>query len=473
MSLFRGLSGRLLVVTVMVVMLVEVVIFVPSVARFRAAYLEERIERAHLATLAVLAAPNEMVTADMERELLAGADVLNVVSHRDGRHALMLSAAAVPPLAGTHDLREAGSLDLIRDALARMATPSEGDVIRVIGVPRRGSEALEIVVEAGPLRREMIAYGWRILQLSLVISLITAAVVFAVIRLLVVRPLLRLTDNLRAFRERPDDPERVLRPGRETGEFGEAARALAEMQETVRRALRERQRLASLGEAVAKISHDLRNMLASLQLLVDRLEASEDPAVTRVAPKLIASLDRAISLSQRTLDYGKAEEAAPEPRQVRLAQLAAEVAEGLGLGPETAPVRCRHEIDESHIVLADNEQLYRVLANLARNAAEAIATTGRPGEVRIAAAREDGWDVIRVCDTGPGLPARAMENIFRPFQGGARRGGSGLGLAIAAELVTAHGGRLSLASSTPEGTVFEIRLPARAPRIPDDAKEDD
>jgi hypothetical protein len=355
---------------------------------------------------------------------------------------------------------------MIVDALARMLTGGDSDVIRVIGAPTGlGAEAIEITLDSGPLKAAMIDYGWRILRLSLIISIITAAMIFVAVRRFVVSPLMAVIENVKAFQENPEDPARIIRPSSRLGEVADAEQALAEMQEDVLTALRERSRLASLGEALAKISHDLRNMLSTGHLMADRLEMSRDPLVARTLPKLIASLDRAISLCQRTLDYGGAEETAPELRQVRLRALAREVAEGLGLdidagsGPGSGGVRCRIDIPEQHTVLADPEQLYRVLANLMRNAAEAISAGGGRGEIGVEIAGVDGEQVIRVQDTGPGMPAKALENLFKPFRGGMRRGGAGLGLAIAQELVRAHGGELELISSTTGGTEFEIRLP--------------
>jgi len=461
MALFRGLSGRLLILTILVVMLAEVAIFVPSVARFRADYLAERVVRAQIASMSVLAAPDEMVSPELQRLLLERTEALNIVLRREGTRTLILSRDDMAEVSATFDLRRMDAGAMIFDALARMADNGGNDVIRVIGAPSiDGAEAIEITLDSGPLRAAMYDYGWRILRLSLIISIVTAAMVFLVVRRFVVSPLMRVIDNVKAFQENPEDPGRVIRPASRLGEVAEAERALAEMQQDVLTALRERARLASLGEALAKISHDLRNMLSTGHLMADRLEMSQDPLVARTLPKLIGSLDRAISLCQRTLNYGRAEESAPELRRVRLRPLAEEVAEGLGLGQEDGPVRCRIEVPPGHTVLADPEQLYRVLANLMRNAAEAIGAAGGPGEIRVTAEEQGGQQVIRVRDTGPGMPAKALENLFKPFRGGMRRGGAGLGLAIADELVRAHGGRLKLISSTTEGTEFAIRLPA-------------
>jgi len=470
MSLFRGLSGRLLILTILVVMLVEVAIFVPSVARFRADYLTERVVRAEIAALSVLAAPDGMVSPELQHQLLEKTEALNIVLQREGTRTLVLSRDDMAEVSATFDLRVMDAAEMIVDALARMLTGGESDVIRVIGAPTSlDAEAIEITLDSGPLKAAMIDYGWRILRLSLIISIITAAMIFVAVRRFVVSPLMAVIENVKAFQENPEDPARIIRPSSRVGEVAEAEQALAEMQEDVLTALRERSRLASLGEALAKISHDLRNMLSTGHLIAERLEMSRDPLVARVLPKLIGSLDRAINLCQRTMDYGRAEEAAPELRQVRLRALAREVAEGLGLdiddgsGPRSGGlsggVRCRIDIPEQHTVLADPEQLYRVLANLMRNAAEAIAAGGGLGEIGVEIAGTGGGQVIRVHDTGPGMPAKALENLFKPFRGGMRRGGAGLGLAIAQELVRAHGGELKLIASTTEGTEFEIRLP--------------
>ncbi|MBY8974375.1 HAMP domain-containing histidine kinase [Rhodobacteraceae bacterium NNCM2] len=461
MPFFKGLSGRLLVLTVIVVMLVEVAVFVPSVSQFRNAYLTERLARAQIASLTLLAAPANEVPEELVQELLDNAEVVNIVFQRDGVRQFILGRDRVPMVSQTFDMRTMDFWDMITDSLRRMVAPTSGEVIRVIGVPPKGGgELIEITLDPAPLKAAMLDYGWRILRLSLIISLITAGGVFMLIRWLVVAPLLRVTDNVTAFRENPEDPSTTITPSMKSGEIADAEVALAEMQQDVRRALKERARLASLGEAVAKISHDLRNILGSLQLMVDRLERSSDPVVGRVMPKMIGSLDRAIGLCARTLDFGKAEEPEPEICEVALRAMVEDVAEGLGL-IDAALVECRAEIAPGYTVPADPEQLHRVLTNLMRNAAQAIAASGRAGTITVSAQSEQAHEVVQLADTGPGMPKRAMENIFKPFKGGVTRGGSGLGLAIAHEIVSAHGGRLELVSTTTAGTVFAIRLPRK------------
>ncbi len=462
MRLLRSLSGRLLIVTVLVVMLAEVAIFVPSIAQFRQTYLLERVHRAEIAALTVLAAPNGMVSRDLQSMLIQRAEVLNVVVHRNGAREMVLSGPDLTPLTNSYDLRDPAFTDLIFDAMTRIID-TDGGIIRVIAfAPADMGTEMEITLESAPLAAAMRAYALKILYLSLAISIATAIMVFFAVRRAVVRPVTKLIENVQYFSENPEDANRIIEPRSRLGEIAEAERALADMQRDVRAALTARARLASLGEAVAKISHDLRNILGTTQLMADRLEMSRDPIVARTAPKLIGSLDRAIRLCQSTLTYGKAEEAPPEPRAVALGELAEEVCEGLGLTEGATRIVCLVDIDPDLVVEADPERLYRVLANLARNAAEAIRSSGKPGRLTIAADEIDGRIEIRIIDTGPGLPAKAKEHLFQPFRGATRPGGTGLGLAIAQELVTAHGGTLTLVSSTTAGTEFRIDMPAHA-----------
>lgn len=459
MKLLRSLSGRLLIVTIVVVMLAEVAIFVPSVAQFRRAYLLERVHRAEIAALTVLAASDGMVSPDLEAMLIERAEVLNVVVKREGAREMVLSSRQVGPLAATYDLREPSLAELIRDALVRIVD-TDGGVIRVIAyAPDDMGTEMEITLESAPLAKAMRDYGLNILWLSLAISLATAAMVFFAVRRAVVRPMTDVIRNVKHFSENPEDARRIIEPRSRVGEIADAERALADMQRDVRAALTARSRLASLGEAVAKISHDLRNILGTTQLMADRLETSRDPIVARTAPKLIASLDRAIRLCQSTLTYGKAEETPPEPRAVALGELVAEVCEGLGLTETGRTVIHETDIPATLVVKADPEQLYRVLSNLARNAVQAIQATGKPGRLGISAEETDDAVVIRIVDSGPGMPAKAIEHLFQPFRGATRPGGTGLGLAIAQELVRANSGRLTLVSSTTAGTEFRITLP--------------
>lgn len=455
--ILNTLSGRFLLLTVAFVMLAEVLIFVPSIARFRVDYLQLRLEKAQIASLALLAGDG-MVTPELEAELLANAGVFNVVLRRDEVRQLVLSSEIPEPISATYDLRMDGPFDLIREAMAVLVDPQER-IIRVIGNPvQQAGLLIEITLRQGPMRLEMLEYGLRILVLSALISVITAALLFFAVRRLLVLPIRRVVRNMQAYAGAPEDARLVFTPTARVAELRDAEEALQQMQTELIGALRQKERLAQLGGAVAKIAHDLRNILTSAQLFADRIEQSADPGVARAVPKLVGSISRAVNLCESTLAFGKAEEHPPRLARFALRPMLEDVAEGEGLSPTTEPA-CLIDAAPGLVIRADAEQVQRVLSNLVRNARQALDATGRAGTIELSAGEDeqDWW--IRVGDTGPGLPLKAREHLFQAFQGSVRKGGMGLGLAISAELVRGHGGRLELLRSDEEGTEFIIRLP--------------
>jgi signal transduction histidine kinase len=457
---FNTLSGRFLGLTILFVVIAEVLIFVPSMARFREDYLQGRLELAQVAALALLATPDEVVAPALESELLDTAGVLNIVLRRDQVRELVLESPMPQAVDETFDLDDADSMTLMRDAL-RVFAASHDRIIRVIGRTRQGAQSeIEVTLHEWPMREAMIAQGRRILYISLGISLATAALLFLAVQRLIVRPIGRVVEHMTAYRDDPEDASRIIAPTNSARELREAETALQDLEVRLTAALRQKERLAGLGAAVAKISHDLRNLLTTAQLMADRIEASADPAVGRTAPKLVGSLARAINLCERTLAFGRAEELPPVPTVFPLAPLVEEV---LANEREAAAPGCASllaEIPDGLAVRADSDQLYRVLSNLVRNAAQAIEAAGSEGGITVSAREEAGQTVIRVADTGPGLPQKARDNLFQPFRGGVRQGGAGLGLVIAAELVKGHGGTLALEETGSRGSVFRIALPA-------------
>ncbi len=453
--MLNTLSGRFLILTIIFVMLAEVVIFVPSVARFREDYLLSRLERAQIASLVLLA--DDMIDADLEEELLRNAEVFNVVLRRDEARQLMLSSPMPRPIDHTFDLREAGPFMLIRDAMIRLYD-ADPHVIRVIGNPvREAGLLIEVTMETAPLRMAMLDYGVRILQLSLLISVLTAALLFFAVRWLLVKPIKSVVDHMTSYAASPEDARRIIQPNAAVSELREAEEALQSMQTLLTAALKQKDRLAQLGGAVARVSHDLRNILTSAQLFTDRIEMSKDPVVQRMAPKLVNSITRAVNLCESTLAFGKAEEPAPSLNRISLEELVNDVfaSERLSIGGND--ITLSYDIDPEMMVRADPEQLYRVVFNLVRNARQAIGTAA--GTIAVIATETDEEWMIRVKDSGPGLPARAQEHLFTAFQGGVRKGGTGLGLAIAAELIRGHGGKLLLDYTGKAGTGFSICLP--------------
>lgn len=455
---FRTLSGRFLLLTVIFVLLAEMLIFVPSVARFREDYLLTRLERAQIASLALLASDGT-ISDNLAEELLVNAGVYNVVLRRDALRELVLSSPVPGPISATYDLRNPSPFALMRDGMQALFD-REARVIRVFGDPvRQAGLLIEVTMNTQPMRAELVEYALRILLLSLALSLAVAALLFMAVQRLIVAPIRRVMISMAEYGKAPEDARRIMVPAARVTELREAEEVLAQMQNDLTQALRQKERLAQLGGAVARISHDLRNILATATLIADRIESSSDPAVTRAAPKLVGALSRAVNLCESTLAFGKAEEPPPKLARVTLRPLINEVVDSEQLAKQLSPVEFLVDVPASLTLRADSEQLFRVLSNLVRNARQAIEATGKPGSVEISAYEQETCCVIRVIDTGPGLPPRARENLFAAFQGGARKGGVGLGLVIASELVRGHGGKLELVRSDDEGTEFRLSLP--------------
>jgi signal transduction histidine kinase len=461
-----SLSAKLLLLTILFVLLAEVLIYAPSIARFRMSYLEERLAVAHIAALSVEAAPDLMVTKELQAKLLAytGTHVIDLI--QPGARVYMLSRPMPPQADAVYDLRGTGMGMQFVDAgnalwlaLEGVFGPSRNRVIRVIDrSPNDPAQRVEVTMDERPLIDAMLDFSRRILAVSVAISLIAAILVYVTLHALLVRPMRRLTAEVVAFRRDPDGAPPLV-PGTRADEIGVAERELAAMQGTVRAALRQRERLATLGTAVAKINHDLRGILSTASLLSERLTESADPEVRRVTPRLVASLDRAVELCGQTLSFTRDGVLPLSPTPVDLRRLVEEVgAEVLATArPDGGRVKAEwiNEVPAGTTVTVDAAQLGRALVNLGRNAVQA-------GADRVRLSVETGSPdrlTLTVADTGPGLAPRARENLFQPFAGSARAGGVGLGLAIAREVLRAHGGELRLVESGGAGTAFALDIP--------------
>ena len=451
-----GLSAKLLLLTILFVMLAEVLVFVPSVSNFRRQWLMERLAAAQIAALAAEAAPGGQLPLMLRDELLERAQVKAIAVKRAGSRTLIIEMDMPAEVDASYDMYDASWLTLIADALLVYVSPDDR-VIRVVGDPGfHEGEMIEVVMGEQPLKAAMIRYGLDILGLSILISIITAALVYLSLDALLVKPMTKLTWNIVRFSERPEDPTRVITPSARRDEIGTAERELSTMQKELAGTLSQKNRLAALGLAVSKISHDLRNMLTSAQLLSDRLITVEDPTVQRLVPKLIASLDRAIRLCARTLDFGQAQDVPPRRTRFPLAPLIAEIGDSLGLPRQRLDWSV--DVNDELEVDADRDQLYRVLSNLCRNAAQALESDSASGEIRVSGRREGSVVLIEVADNGPGVPERARARLFEAFQSVARKDGAGLGLAIAQELVQAHGGQIALINND-GGATFRVTIP--------------
>lgn len=473
-----GLSAKLLLLTILFVLLAEVLIFVPSIANFRNTWLQDRLADAELAVAALNPATYSAGAAAgdamMQQVLLETLEAYELVlTTSAGRQIIAqrtgIDGSLVANMAIDVDVSTGNPLRSIWDAFVTLA--GGDNVLRIHGAPEPPTgRFVEVVVEEYYLRDAMLQFSRNIIILSIIISLITAVLVYVSLNALFVRPLRRLDEAMATFADAPEDPASMIVPSRRGDELGTAEQRLASMQADVRSMLTERRRLADVGLAVSKINHDLRNLLSSAHLLSERLDMIADPHVQRIAPKIVRAIDRAVSFCEATLAYGQVREEAPSRSTFNLATLVDEAAEFAGLAGHTR-VAYVNSVDSAMAVRVGKDNLFRILLNLMRNGRHALeAASDQQTDLRLSISAHFAGDVLnlRVADSGPGIPAAVRARLFQPFHGDAgRRGSTGLGLAIAKELTEADGGTIALVSAEPtgtpnadhEGAVFLISLP--------------
>ena len=446
----NSLSFRLFLIAIASVLLVEAMIFVPSATRERNDWLAEQINAGRLAALALEAAPSRMVSSELEQELLDRAMVLAVAELYDERRDMILNPGE--EICCTRRIilfDESPDFSEVGDTIGTFFAPRDRFlIIRAAG--SRPGRVIEVVVDETELRSVLDEYALNILGLSLIISIFTGGLIYLMLILTVVRPIRRVTQSVEQIGEDPGSWQRRLSPTPRSDEIGRAQNALSDMEEAVSGAFRQRERLAQLGEAVAKINHDLRNSLATAQLVSDTLSRSEDPRVAKSLPRLERALERAINLASDTLKYGRCSSPEAKVQKVRLFDVVNEAAEEALAGHEQ--IEFSNEVVLDAEAKADPDHVHRICANLIRNAAEAM---GGNGSISV------GYDgmALSVVDTGPGLPAQAKDNLFKPFAGSTRRDGTGLGLALSRDLARAMGGDLKLGETSDTGTRFVLFLP--------------
>src|SRR3984893_7221669 len=263
-----GLSGKLLLLTIPLVMIAGMLIYVPAIANFRMNRLNDRLGAANTAALVVDAAPLGIGPDSLTRQILTSIGARAVAIKMGQQRRLLASAGLPPAIDHDVDMRTMTVWSAIVDAFEIMLE-SGNEVIRVIGPAPGGAQFIEVVIDEKPLRQAMYRFSSNLLLVSLIIAILTAALVYLALHFLFVRPMRRLTANLVAFHENPESPARISAPSDRGDEIGVAERELSDMQRDLVSMVHQKSRLAALGLAVSKINHDLRNLLASSQLLSD------------------------------------------------------------------------------------------------------------------------------------------------------------------------------------------------------------
>ena len=236
-------------------------------------------------------------------------------------------------------------------------------------------------------------------------------------------------------------------------EFGEMARAFNSMADTIEEEDRLRRAFA------ADVAHELRTPLAILRT---QMEGIQDGVVEPSSPALASLLEETLRLSRlvadlETLASADAAGFSLVRQPVELRPLLTGAAQEFAGPYEAEDVALRTDLSDVRVE-ADPTRIRQVVTNLLSNA---LKFTPSGGEVALTVRTDGDRAVIRVSDTGPGIPADEIAHVFdRFFRGrGVRAGGSGIGLTVARELVRAHGGDIQVTSDPGQGTTFTVFLP--------------
>src|SRR5262249_14090394 len=230
------------------------------IAVFRMNRLNDRLAAANTASLVLDASPGGMVPDDVARQVLQSIGA-RAVAIKMGQQRQLLAMDGVAPLVDHDvDMRSITTWSALVESISAMFE-TDNDAIRVIGPAPREGQFIEVVIDEKPLRLSMYRFSVNLVIVSLLLSIITVALVYLALHYLFVRPMRRITANLVAFHQDPESPSRIIVPSRRGDEIGRTEAELAAMQRDLVSMLNQKNRLAALGLAVSKINHDLRNLL--------------------------------------------------------------------------------------------------------------------------------------------------------------------------------------------------------------------
>jgi signal transduction histidine kinase len=460
----RRLSGKLLLMTIGFVMLAELVIFVPSAALHRENWLEERVNQVDILNLALIGVDNFQASEVLTTRFMQDTDIIMASERHDGMSQVLLGNPPTDdgPLE-LIDIAETDNFPKFRDFFKTFFGPDDG-YYRVVGkasLPVDGN--IEVIIPRSNLKMALRDYFKNIFFLSLAIAIITGSLIYLTMSYMIIRPVQTLAKNVTQFQNDPEKSIPDRKPSQRRDEIGDLERAFSDMKQSLRGSLKQKQRLATLGLAVAKINHDLRNVLTSAMLVSDRLTTVEDPKIARMGDRLTRAIDRGVKLTRDVLNFSNPEQVPAKREAMRISFLLGEVAgdvlPNFGTGPRK--ISFMNDVASDLQVEIDSDHTYRIFHNLMRNAAQAMAALTDDNAERLLRVYVDiaeDYVEIHVADTAGGLPDKAKENLFRAFASGGGRGSTGLGLTIAKELAQEQGGDLRLERTSPSGTVFTVTL---------------
>lgn len=271
----------------------------------------------------------------------------------------------------------------------------------------------------------------------------------------IVNPIVRLDQAAAAVAGQNYDSRVPVESQDELGRLAQTFNSMCASIQMARNDLIRQERLATIGHLSTSIVHDLRNPLAAVyggsEMLVD---GDLPPAtVKRLARNIYRASRRIQELLQDLVNISRGKIQSPE--QCSLRDLIAAACEPLQSVAQTQNVTIEIDVPDTLEAPVERARMERVFFNLCTNSLEAL---GEGGAIRITATRNGGSALVRVEDTGPGIPAEVRPRLFEPFATAGKKNGLGLGLALSRQTVVAHGGDLWADTAT-RGAAFCLRLP--------------
>lgn len=460
---FSRMRTRLLLLMVMSVLITQVLAFIPAIGIMQNRWLENQIKSAITLSYIVLDDKKFVLDNDLQNSILSATDSLVLsLTRNDGSVVTIQKNGQDIHVDRMIDLKKYNETAAAIDALAKLFV-NKSSVIRLQTPIADSHQIFSMTFDDLRLRKAIFSFALQFFMISLIIAIVVTTIIYLIVYELLVRPSRNLYIQMLNFVAEPDNPNRIIIPGSRRDEMGMAQQRIAAIESELQKNHARQKHLANLGLAVSKINHDMRNILSSAQLISDHLAEVNDPLSKRLTPKLIHTIDRAIGYTQSVMAYGRTQEQKPHLQLLSLHVMLNDIKDNLAVfGQEF--VHIDNDVSENFEILADEEQLTRVLTNLLRNAVQAMTIPGelekdQPRNITITASYEKNAAIIDVIDTGPGLPAKAKEHLFAPFYGSASFEGTGLGLAICFELIRGHGGGIELVEGGSHGAHFRICMP--------------
>lgn len=238
-----------------------------------------------------------------------------------------------------------------------------------------------------------------------------------------------------------------------------AANASTAFRLQLSREAREREeRLTTIGRLLSSVIHDLKTPLTVISGYVQLMQNSNDGEQReRYAELILRQFDLIGAMQREVLEFARGEKSVLV-RKVYLQKFFDDVRDQLDGELARRGVELVVDVQERGTARFDEGKMLRVVHNLARNAAEAMGTSGGKFVIKVTRDKTDGALVVSFSDTGPGIPKEIEHRLFQSFVTSGKKGGTGLGLAIVKKIAEEHGGTITVQSSS-RGATFKLRIP--------------